>query len=237
MHVICSCQAVWWMLQARVIHHSLWDSSPCCMYWSNGAVLVWSIICSFPQGGFISSIRLQQELHDRFKRNTLFISHRNSVLVARCLPTLVMTLRCCQHKSPRGLCGEDVAGERRSCNLWPLSMDSVWLLFTPVLSCVDTKWLRYSDRQWEKRERGGTLSGQHRNSATQSDNTENTFTSDKLPHPWPPTISSPPLPYSLWKQSESDKFGSACLCVGMSAEGNSGSGREEKVSLSGQIRV
>lgn len=80
-------------------------------------------------------------------------------------------------------------------------------------------WHEMSSLFWQlEKERGSVLSGRRRNSATQSDNTENTFTSDKLPHPWPPTISSPPFPYLLWKQSESDKFGFTSLCVWMSLE-------------------
>lgn len=67
---------------------------------------------------------------------------------------------------------EDGTVKRRSHDLWPCSMDCVWLLFTPELSYVDTKWLSHFGRQWEKQERGSVLSGQHRNSATQSDNTE-----------------------------------------------------------------
>lgn len=135
-----------------------------------------------------------------------------------------MPLRWCQHKStPHGHCRDDGAGEERSHNLWPRSLDSVWLLFTPELSCVDTKWLTPSDSQWEKQKGGSVLSGQHRNSATQSDNTENTFTSHKLPCPWPPTISSPPLPYFLWKKKKKtvgnwQVWICYSLCVGMRLE-------------------
>lgn len=58
------------------------------------------------------------------------------------LPTVVVTLRCCQHRSTQhGRCGEDDTEERRSRDLSLYTMDCVWLLFTPELSCVDTKWL------------------------------------------------------------------------------------------------
>lgn len=73
----------------------------------------------------------------------------------------------------------------------------------------------------KKPKRGSVLSDQHRNQATQSDNTENTFTSDKLPHPWSPTISSsPPTSFEIEKQSENDKFGFANprVCAGMRLE-------------------
>lgn len=73
----------------------------------------------------------------------------------------------------------------------------------------------------KKPKRGSVLSDQHRNQATQSDNTENTFTSDKLPHPWSPTISSsPPTSFEIEKQSENDKFGFASprVCAGMRLE-------------------
>lgn len=173
--------------------------------------------------------------------NIAEFSHRNCVLVSHWLSTVVMTLRCCQHKStPHGHCREDDTVERRSHDLWPCSVDSVWLLSTAELSCVDTKWLSYSDRQWEKQERGSVLSGQHRNSATQSDNRENTFTWDKLPRPWPPTISFPLLRYFLWtKKKKTVQKWQVWICRPLcwnEVGRNSSSGREEKVPLSGQIR-
>lgn len=245
MHVICSCHTVWWMLQARVIHHSLCDSSPCYMDWSHGFVLVWNTFCKEKS----ISISLNeatryttkiQKTHLVFA-NIAEFSHRNCVLVSHWLSTVVMTLRCCQHKStPHGHCREDDTVERRSHDLWPCSVDSVWLLSTAELSCVDTKWLSYSDRQWEKQERGSVLSGQHRKSATQSDNRENTFTWDKLPRPWPPTISFPLLRYFLWtKKKKTVQKWQVWICRPLcwnEVGRNSSSGREEKVPLSGQIR-
>lgn len=92
-----------------------------------------------------------------FFTNVAEFSQRYSMPVFYCvvlslwLSTAVMPLRWCQHKSkPYDHCRRDGTVEKRSHNLWLCSVDSIWLLFTPELSCVDTKWLSHSGRQWEK---------------------------------------------------------------------------------------
>lgn len=145
------------MRQARVIHHSLCDSSLCYMYWSNGVVLIWNIFCKEKNisisineaSRYTANIQKQH----RVFTNVFEFSHRNCMLMSHWLSTVVMTLRCCQHKSTlHGLCREDGTVERRRHDLWPCSMDSIWLLFTVELSCVDTKWLSYFDSEESRRE-------------------------------------------------------------------------------------
>lgn len=200
------------------------------MYWSNGAAsslrgFFFSIneaTTTLPEpgaGGLWQNAKLQGRRQYEYQKNVSFLLFTQTqyacVFPSRAAhwpSTVVMPLRWCQHKSsPRSHCRDDGTWEERGYDLWPGSMDSVWLLFTPELSCVDTKWLNHSGRQWARQTRGSVLSDQRRNPATQSDNTKHIHNQTNRPVPGLPLSSLLLHLYCLLKKKKRRKVTSLDL--------------------------
>lgn len=117
-----------------------------------------------------------------------------------------MLASCC------GRCGHDL-------EVLPTYVRATWLLckrwhktekksqplhmqYRQCLSGAVKCWHRMTEPSWqtEKSRREAVCYQADIGTQPLSDNTENTFTSDKVPHPWSSSISSSPLPCLLWKQ-------------------------------------